>query len=401
MGNGAPFNILCCNPRKESQIEDIDINKNSQDNYMKYKTIKILNNNNNNTNIIKENFQNKNNQPKYKKVQTHSRLSSTSNTKKQIKIFDIGDSASHKDPNISLFNNTFQILNNTQQYISFSNMNFLKNNLINNQLLRSLYNSKLNSSLINMSRINSNLEDLIDINIKLIITGDLFQNKIVEIDKFGMKNSLRKKQDGITIFGYKSETDNLNTPLFDYYLDLNASQKQNSNLYKKQYLGKVFEIFLDKKEKVFLLYFVHHTLILYYKINEKLVCELDKEYYLILGDIFLSINVKKAVNSNEKILNIQLELEDEKSQKYTFEKKDVPIKIGRSNCNINIPKPSISKVHSIIDFSDDNFLYKDTESTNGSTLIIKEDDILKLKGEMNFKLEEISFKIKEIIIDEK
>ena len=398
MGNGVPFNMLCCNQRKESQIEDIDINNNSKDIYINYKTIKTIKLPNN-KGVIKENFQNNNNKPKYKKVQT--KFSSASNNKRQIKIFDRGDSVSQKDPNISLYNNTFQILNNTQQYISFSNMNLLKNNLINNQLLSPLYNSKLISSLINMSKINSNFEDLIDINIKLIITGDLIKNRIIEIDKFGMKNSLRKKKDGVTIFGCKDDNDNSNSPLFDYYLDLNMSQKQNSILYKKQYFGKVFEIFLDKIEKAFFLYFVHHTLILYYKINEKLVCKIDKEYYLILGDIFLSINVKKSINSNEKIINIQVELEDEKPLKYTFEKKDVPIKIGRCNCNINIPKPSISKIHSIIDFSDDNFIYKDSESTNGSTLIIKEDDILKLKGEMNFKLEEISFKIKEIIIDEK
>ena len=96
-----------------------------------------------------------------------------------------------------------------------------------------------------------------------------------------------------------------------------------------------------------------------------------------------------------------MDYEDEKPKKYTFEQKDVPIKIGRVNCTINIPKASISKLHSIIEFSDDNYVYKDANSTNGSTLLIKEDDILKLKGEMNYKLEEISFKIKEIIIDEK
>ena len=35
-------------------------------------------------------------------------------------------------------------------------------------------------------------------------------------------------------------------------------------------------------------------------------------------------------------------------------------------------------------------------STNGSTLIIKESDTLKIKGEMNFKLEDVPFKIQEI-----
>ena len=35
-------------------------------------------------------------------------------------------------------------------------------------------------------------------------------------------------------------------------------------------------------------------------------------------------------------------------------------------------------------------------SSNGSTLIIKEGDTLKIKGEMNFKLEDVPFKIQEI-----
>ena len=309
----------------------------------------------------------------------------------------------YKDGNISLFNNTFQILNNTQQYISFPNTNLLKNNLINNQLLKSIYNSKISYSGLNISKINSNIGDiLVDINIKLILTGDLFLNKIIEIDKYGMKNSLRKDPNGVTIFGYKRDNINPTGPLCDYYFDLQISQKENNNQNrnKKHNFGKVFEIFIDKIEKIFVLYFVHNSLFLYYKINDHLIFDIDKDYYLILGDIFMTINIKKTQDSNKKIINIEVEL-DEKTKKYTFEQNDVPIKIGRANCNIEISKPSISKLHSIIDFdfSNDTFLYKDSQSTNGTTLLIKEDDIIKIKGEMNFKLEDIAFKIKEIIID--
>ena len=74
----------------------------------------------------------------------------------------------------------------------------------------------------------------------------------------------------------------------------------------------------------------------------------------------------------------------------------MPIKIGRVNCHINIPRPSISKLHSIVDFSNDSFYYKDCGSTNGSTLLVREDDNLKISGEMSFKLEDFSFKIKEV-----
>ena len=42
------------------------------------------------------------------------------------------------------------------------------------------------------------------------------------------------------------------------------------------------------------------------------------------------------------------------------------------------------------------FFYKDENSTNGSTLLIKEDDFLKLRGKMSFKLEDMSFNIREI-----
>ena len=400
MGNGVPFNIICCNQRNEPPIEDIDINKNANEFLKNTKTIKITNKDKIKNSIINKNNQNNKNN-NYKKVQTHSGNSSNNDSEKKLQKLNKGDSVSHRDPNISLFNNTFQILNNTQQYISFSNMNLFKNNLINNQIIKSLYNSKLNSSIINFSKINSNFDDIGYVNKKLILTGDLFFNKIIEIDKYGMKNSLRLKHDGIAIFGYKVGNDNTNLPQFDYYLDLKINKKDN--IYrnkKKENKGKVFEIFLDKKEKVFLLYYLHSTLLLYYKINDNFFFEIDKEYFFIVGDIFLSINVKKAINSNEKILNIEVDYEDEKPKKYIFEQKDVPIKIGRINCTINIPKPSISKLHSIIDFSDDNYIYKDANSTNGSTLLLKEDDILKIKGEMNFKLEEISFKIKEIIIDE-
>jgi hypothetical protein len=394
MGNGIPFNMSCCNPNKMSQIEDIDLNKISKE-YINYKTIKLENRNN----IDNQNDNNKNNE--LKKNQTNSRHSSTSDTKKHLKNMFRRDSVSHRDPNISLFNNTFQILNNTQQYISFSNMNFLKNNLINNQMLKQFYNSKINSSVINCNKVNSTLDDnIININKKLILTGDLFYNKIIEIDKYGMKNSLRQKNDGVTIFGYIDDNSISNEPLFDFYLDLKTVKKENNNKrYKKH--GKVFEIILDRKEKVFLLYFMHNTFLLYYKINDNLSFEYDKDYFLILGDIFMTIDAKKSINTNEKIINIQVEIEDEKPKKYTFEQKDVPIKIGRSNCTINIPKQSISKLHSIIDFSNDIFVYKDAKSTNGSTLLIKEDDILVIKGEMNFKLEDLSFKIKEIIIGEK
>jgi hypothetical protein len=392
MGNGVLFSIICCNSQKAKPIEDIDINK----------TIKE-NNNNININNKDDNLEDKdidknrknriNQKSSYKKVKSHSKISCSP---RKMKTKD--DIVSHGDPNIALYNNTFQILNNTQQFISISNkINLFKNNLVNNKAYKSYNNSLIdlkNSSIINFSRIN-NIEDLFQLNIKtkLILSGELFLNESLEIDKFGMKNGLRKKHDGVSIFGIKNN--NNNPCLYDYLLDI-KDDENISHLNKKQNAGKVFEIFIDKKDKVYVLNYLHNSLLLYYKIKNSLFFDDDKEYYLILGDIFLTVGVKKSLNSNEKIINIKVEIEDEKPKKYSFKRKDIPIKIGRVNSNINIPKPSISKTHGIIDISNNIFFYNDMKSTNGSTLLLKEDDYLKLKGEMNFKLEDISFKIKEV-----
>ena len=397
MGNGIPFNMFCCNQDKDNNKEDVDINHNTDDYNKNYKTIKITNNVKDEAQtkkIIKNNIN---------KMPSLSIISDNEGEKPlQTQTIHKGDSLSHKDPNISLYNNTFQILNNTQQYITISNMNFLKNHLINNNIFRSSYNSKVNSSIINFSKINSKQElNLDDIKTKLILSGELFLNKEIEIDKFGMKNSLRQKNDGVIIFGYKENKNLTYTALYDYIIDSRFEKIRNTQNHKKRKSSKIFEIILDKKEKIYYLYFAHNSLLLYYKIDDSIYFEYDKEYYLILGDIFLTVNAKRNFNSNEKYLHIEVEFEDEKSQKYIFEEKDLPVKIGRNDCTINIMKPSISKLHSTINFSNDMFFYKDEQSTNGTILLIKEDDFLKIKGEMNFKLEDIPFKIKEIIADDK
>jgi hypothetical protein len=233
-----------------------------------------------------------------------------------------------------------------------------------------------------------------EIKTKLLLSGDLFPNQKIEIDKFGMKNGLRKKNDGLSIFGLKDNNENQNSPPSDYYFDIDKFD-ENSEVDVKA-SGRVFEIYLSKISRRYTLYFLHPSLILYYKINNDICFEVEKDYFIIIGDIFLTIQVKNDKDSNEKIIIIQIELENEKPQKYTFAQRDMPIKIGRVNCNIEIRKPSISKLHSIIEFKDDNYYYKDCGSTNGSTLLIREDDSLTIMGEMSFKLEDVFFRIKEV-----
>ena len=384
MGNGIPFNICCSN--HDNNIKDIDINKvNSNLNTVKEMSSQNKEMNRNFEEIMKTDIMGN----KYKGN------NNTFNTFTKRNFTQGGPKRKNSDfihnQNISLFNNTFQILKNNQ-YISFSNMNIFKNNL-NNRMFNSYFNSQLgkNSSFY-FSGVNDKFDSTFKkIKTRLKLTGELFANKTLEIDKYGLKRSLKKKLDGIVSFGIKDKDESLINSKYDYIFEEKIVQKINKK--RKHNAGKVFDILLDKKEKVFVLFYSHPSLLLYYKINNKLYLECDKDYFLILGSIFLSINIKKSLKVK---INIEVELENEKSQKYSFEIKDLPIKIGRSNCDINIPKPSVSKLHSSVDYENDNFFYKDENSTNGSTLLIKEDDFLKLKGKMSFKLEDMSFNIREI-----
>ena len=236
---------------------------------------------------------------------------------------------------------------------------------------------------------------------KLLLTGDLFFGKELIITETGMLNSKRNKKDGFTFFGLKNTKDISGQLINDFIINFEKSEDEIGNIDTES--GKVFEIIFNKKIQGYILYFINPYLYLYYKINNFVYFLPQKDYFLFVGKIFLLINVEK--DDNEYIINIQIdntfdnnENKDEMNKKYRFNQNKGVIKIGRVNCDINIAEKCISKIHGIIEFSKNNqqFYYKDMNSTNGTTLLIKKDDSFKIKGEMNFKLEDISFKIQEI-----
>ena len=232
---------------------------------------------------------------------------------------------------------------------------------------------------------------------KLLLSGELFYGKEIIISCDGMINGLRNKKDSQTFFGLNDSVDYKGTFYNDFVINY-IMENDNDNLMKKKKFstGRVFNISFHKNTKDYNLYMIHDSLIIYYEINDFVYFKNDRDYYLLLGNIFITIITKKT--NNLKGIEIEIENEENKNQIYTFIENECPITIGRTNCKITIPKPSISKVHGIIDFSKEcnMFYYKDTGSTNGSILLVKEDDYLKLKGEMNFKLENIAFKIMEL-----
>ena len=236
---------------------------------------------------------------------------------------------------------------------------------------------------------------------KLLLTGDLFYGKEIIINDCGMVNSKRNKKDGYTVFGLKNSVDISGQLNNDFIINFKRDIEEIGNVDTES--GKVFEIKFNKERKEYTLYFINPYLYLYYKINNFLYFYYGREYFLFVGKIFLSINIEKK--GNEQFINIQvdntckdIENPEDINKKYSFSENKSTIKIGRVNCDINICEKCISKIHGIIEFSRINqkFYYKDMSSTNGTTLLVKKGDFLKIKGEMNFKLEDVSFKIQEI-----
>ena len=384
MGNGIPYLINCCN-KTDRTGKDIEINRiNSKLNSIKdfNSPTKETQKDNNFENLmktdIKKNKYRKNEFITFKKRNFTQKYTNRSNLMNQ--------------QNIALFNNTFQILKNNQ-FISFANMNIIRNNsnFRNHSTNFNTLSGKLgnnSSSFYFSSGTNNKFDEAFKkIKLKLKLSGELFMNKKLTIDKYGLKHSKKKELNGITSFGISDHNNNL----YDYIFDNNIIQKiSKSNKYNK---GKVFDILLDRNEKKYVLYYLHDSFLLYYKINNKLNLELDKDYFIILGNVFMTINI---INSKKLKIYIEIKFESEKTKKYSFEMKDAPITIGKEDCSINIPKSSISKINSSIAYEKGSFWYKDENSKNASTLVIKEEDFLKIEGKMNFKLEDIPFVIEEV-----
>ena len=277
-----------------------------------------------------------------------------------------------------------------------SNENFAKQN-------NALTVKKTLLSLSDMSFVSENNEHQKSENFsKLLLTGDLFFGREIIITDTGMVNSKRNKKDGFTVFGLKNSVDISGQLNNDFIINFNKQSEDYENMNADTESGKVFQIIFNKKSKDYILYFLNPYLYLYYKINNYVYFYPQRDYFIFVGKIFFSIDVQKE--GNEQIINIQVDTYDnnanknEINKKYSFNQNKFIIKIGRVNCDINIPEKCISKLHGIIEFSKSNqkFYYKDMNSTNGATLLIKKDDSLRIRGEMNFKLDDVTFKIQEI-----
>ena len=309
--------------------------------------------------------------------------------------------------NLDSNNNTNNISNNNNDTnINNNNSNeHIKNTETNNSKTNS--NNKNKDSILSFSNfpISPPRESIcIPKELKLLLSGSLFFDKEIIITNKGMLNGLRNKEDGQVFFGLKNTKDYTGA----YYNDFVLNFQYNSNEINDTSTSRVFDITFSKKTRDYVFYMIHNSLIVYYTISSSVYFEQDKDYIMLIGNVFATFVVKKIEN-NKRVINIEIENDEinnnslvqsnnNGNETYSFEESECPITIGRINSKIIINKPSISKNHAVIEFSKslNKFYYKDLKSTNGSILLLKDDDTLIIKGEMNFKLENVPFKIKEI-----
>jgi hypothetical protein len=333
-------------------------------------------------NITNGNNNNKKEENKKVKINTKNKENQKNNKKSKSKNKHNKEIIAKKDETMTVEDQN-KILSNIFKYRSSSRKDIRPSIIHKDSVIT------LNDLVLNLK----NTDEIHENGSKLLISGELLFYKEIIIQTYGLKNTRRKQSDDHVYFGLKNQKNP--SSCFHYndiiinYVPCEETESVETTT------GRVFEIFYNKTSKDYTLKFLHPNLILYYKINNYVYFNTGKEYYLLLGNVFITINVIKN-SPMEKAIVIQIENEN---NNYTFNQNQTPIKIGRTNNNdLPIYSQSISKRHGIIEFSNNiqSFYYRDLGSTNSSTLLIKENDNLKIKGIMNFKLEDTPFRIQEI-----
>ena len=225
----------------------------------------------------------------------------------------------------------------------------------------------------------------------LFLTGDLLLNKDIIITETGCKYSLRNNNntnDNVVYFGVTSEANDV----------LIKNPYSTSNASYSKYQERLFGIIIDKDKRQYRIFTEHIEYPLYCLLTDVFYFYINTTYSLKLGNVVLLFTPMISDNDDEsKVIEIKIENVQTQHKLY-FEDKQMPISIGRKDCGINIQHHSISKQHGMIAYSqsEKSFYYNDTNSKNGSFLVVNYGYSLLIQGEMFFVFGNWSFKLWEL-----
>ena len=284
-----------------------------------------------------------------------------------------------------------------------------KNNIpLNEGIKKIIIENKSKDSIITFSdtKVKQNkikkrvLDTLVIGSTELILEGDIFYNKTIKIDKIGIKDENRINKNGITIFGVSDEqngitifgiSDDMNKPNSGIDFNLNLSKKKLKN--KKDTNIPIFKIEFIKEDVNYILSLINKDIKILLLIENDFLIDNNSNLNFMIGKIQIKIISPK--NEKDEIFYVETE-----GKNYKFNKKELPLTIGRGNSNINIKHNSISKIHAVIDFNtDSNSLFiRDNESTNGTFFLIDDNfPFIYLLSDCTMKIFDSKFTIK--IID--
>jgi hypothetical protein len=210
---------------------------------------------------------------------------------------------------------------------------------------------------------------------ELELDGEIFYNRIVNIDKFGLKTVNKSKKTGITVFGISHK-------LNDNY-DKNNNIDFNLNLITNKNNISLFSVEYDKEEENYLLRLLNFEYNIFLCLKNNFLIKNNTTTEFLMGKILLTI--KSPIDEKDNKFYVII-----KEKKYEFDKfLNCPITIGRINSRINIDDISISKSHLTInyDYNNEVICVKDNNSSNGTFFIINDKcSYIYLLSDLNFKV---------------
>ena len=266
---------------------------------------------------------------------------------------------------------------------SLINNNTLNNN-IHNIIKQNQKEENINNNLDDFEQQNygasytENIKEVYDkapnLEIEILNSFILPKGKIIKIDPLGMtENSLRRKKDGFTYFGYEENDDN----------EIDFLIKPKDENIENRFIGKHFQIRFNPDDMKYYIIDCGFGFGTFMKIINDI--QIQDNYLINIGNSYIVCAFDYDENNfcNEKILNLKVFTGDYKSSPLIFNSDEQKfIFIGRdNNCDVVIEDSLLSRFHCTIFYQNNvGWILKDGKvnshfiqeknSTNGTWLFL-------------------------------
>ena len=141
---------------------------------------------------------------------------------------------------------------------------------------------------------------------ELELDGEIFFNKIITIDRIGLKKLGRKNQNGITIFGISDNPNDPNSGI-DFNLNISKNKIKNSNNYTNLPL---FSIEFDKQEEHYILNLLYLDIKMFLYIDYNFLIENNTTTDFMIGKVLITIASPKEPTLSKPYLSSIVSLLD-------------------------------------------------------------------------------------------